>query len=144
VITNSIREASGSCLDDDPAALAVAEQPNWEAGPTVGFEDGEPGEKVVRLLADPGVQPASGRAADSPLVERAHSDSCLEQVLPDRREEHVVVPVRRTGAWMHEHTGHCWARRAPDRPGEANPARVGLDLERRRQAVVAGHDCHRR
>ena len=129
--------ASRGCFDDDPAALAVAEQPEGEAGRTVRFEDGERGEKIVGLLVKPRFQPASGRAADPALVERADGDPRSEQVLSDRREEHVVVPVGRPRAGMHEHTRHRVPGGTPQRSSETDASGVRLDLEPRPKGVLA-------
>ena len=121
--------AASGRLDDDPAALAVAEQSEREAARAIRFEDVERGEEIAGLLGEPGLLPAPGRTADPALVERADGDPRSEQVLPDRREEHVVVPVRRPRAGMHEHARHRTACRTPERPGEPDAARVGLYLE---------------
>src|SRR6185503_16235872 len=120
-------QASRSRLDHDPAALAVTEQPDWEAW-ALGREDAESGEKVVGLLLDPGLQPAPLGAADSALVERAHGDPGFEQMPPDRREEPVVVAIRRPRAGMHEHPGHRVACRNPERSRETDAARIGFEL----------------
>jgi hypothetical protein len=61
--------ASPGGLDDDPAALAVAEQSDREPARALGCERGERRDEIVGLPGYSGVQPAPSRAADSALVE---------------------------------------------------------------------------
>ena len=65
-------------------------------------KEADSGEGVARLLLDRRLAPVTRRAADAALVERADPDALAEQMLPDRREEDVVVPIGRPRPWMHE------------------------------------------
>jgi hypothetical protein len=71
--------------------LAVLEDPDSAADVRAADELVEAGKQVVRLLDDPRLLPAAGRAADAPLIERADGEAGVEQVLADRREEDVVI-----------------------------------------------------
>jgi hypothetical protein len=71
------------------------------------------GERVVRLAFDRRLQPISRRATDAALVEGRHGDTPSEEMLPDRREEDVVVPVGWSRARVHEND--C-SRRVPRKP----------------------------
>ena len=60
----------------------MAEQSDGKAGRALCPENGQSGEEVVGLILDPRFQPASARAADAALVERAPRDPPLRGGAP--------------------------------------------------------------
>jgi hypothetical protein len=126
--------AAGRCFEDDPAALAVPEQADRHPGGVVHCFEAR--DRVGRLLDDPRVLPAPGRWADATLVEGGDRDPRGEEVLADRREEDVVVAIRRARAGMHQHRNRRRLDRHPER------AREGAGSVRDQELANSGVSRH--
>ena len=128
VTTNATCRAACGGLDDHPPALAVAVQPDRTIERVVSSERFEACDCVGRLLLDRGVLPTTARLADASLVERRDRHAAVEEMLADRREEDVVVPVRRPRARMHEDCDTERLRWKPERAGKRHVAVAGGQL----------------
>jgi hypothetical protein len=116
------------CFDDDPAALAVTEEPDLPAD--LGPHTLEAANGVGCLLDDRRLLPSTRRASHSSLVEGRDRDPRCQQVLPDPREVDVVVTIRRSRAGMHQHGSDRLTRGMPERARKLDVSVSGDHLHR--------------